>query len=225
MKSGIQIRPLHPQNATSDLKCWLDGADSNTFTLDGTYVNNWACKGSLSADVANTNNNTTRPTYDAATGRVTFTDANGTFLKNETIAITQPNTVFIVCKSLTPAGAYQFFFDGIRSRQYLYLNSNKWYIDTDAGVDIESATTDGNDNIHYILFNGANSDHWINGVLQVSGDALTDGLTDLVIGDYSGFGLGCDAEICEVIIYDADISDVDRDKITGYLANKHGIVI
>ena len=69
-----------PLNIDDECKVWLDGKDAGQFTLDGTYVDDWIGKGSLGVHVVNTNDNTTRPTYDINTGRVTFTGANFTFL-------------------------------------------------------------------------------------------------------------------------------------------------
>ena len=86
-----------------------------------------------------------------------------------------------------------------------------------------STVGNANDNIHCGLFNGVNSEYWINGVSEASGDVGVHSLDGVTIGDLFALSYPADAEICEVIVFNADISDIDRDKITGYLAWKWDI--
>ena len=92
--------PNQPLNIDTTCEVWLDGKDATTFTLDGTSVDQWADKSGFGRDVSNGNADTTRPTYDSATGRVTFTAANSTFLQSAAFgaALVQPNTIFVVYK-------------------------------------------------------------------------------------------------------------------------------
>jgi hypothetical protein len=90
--------PEQPLNIDTSCQVWLDGNDADTFTLDGTSVDQWDDKSGFGRDVSNGNADTTRPTYDSATGRVTFTAANSTFLQSAAFNLTQPVTVFIVVK-------------------------------------------------------------------------------------------------------------------------------
>ena len=215
--------PNLPLHIDDECKVWLDGKDAGQFTLDGTYVDDWIGKGSLEVHAANTNADATRPTYDINTGRVTFIDANGTFLKNETLAVTQPNTIFIVAK-ITGA-TNNFIFDGITARQAVRVNNGIIDLYTPSVGFASGHAADANDHIHTIEFNGSSSYHWLDGVSSVALNPGTDNLTDLVIGNHSNFSLGIDGYICEVIIYDASLSDVDRVKIEGYLSKKHDIPV
>lgn len=212
-----------PLNVDETCEVWLDGKDDGTFTLDGTSVNQWNDKSGNARHVLNGNADATRPTYDINTGRVTFTSANSTFLQSAAFAsaLTQPNTVFVVYKITGALNLFAYITDGVNvfcsyimSMSTFRINSASYVID---------GATNANDNIHVGLFNGASSEYWINGISKVSGDAGTNTLDGLTLGAARVFTSNADCEICEVIIYNADISDVSRDKITGYLANKWGI--
>ena len=68
------------------------------------------------------------------------------------------------------------------------------------------------------------SEYWINGASVVSGNGGTVTMDGITLGANNAHsGQYADVEIMEVIIYNASISAVDRDKITGYLANKWDI--
>ena len=57
----------------------------------------------------------------------------------------------------------------------------------------------------------------------LSDDAGANDLDGINLGRYSN--TYSDAEIMEVIVFNADISDVDRVKIEGYLSKKHDIPV
>ena len=214
-----------PLNIDDECKVWLDGDDASTFTLNGTKVIQWDDKGALGADVSN-DVDATRPTYDINTGRVTFTAANSTFLQSAAFASTlgQPITVFIVAKHSSYATSYTYLFASLSINKPLFnVNDlNKWQFF--AGVPIVTSTQgNANDNIFTVLFNGVSSALYINGVLDVAGAIGTGVMDGLTLGINYVLSYPSNSEIGEVIIYNADISDVDRDKITGYLANKWGV--
>jgi len=213
-----------PLNIDDECKVWLDGKDASTFTLDGTYVDDWEGKGSLNVHVVNTNDDATRPTYDASTGRVAFTAANSTFLQSAAFgsALSQPNTVFIVYKITGGLGDNEAVFDArSTTQQMIYYKDNLFKIYAGSGV-INHISTNANDNIHVAEFNGVSGKYWINGAIEEenSGSGSLDGIT---LGARGGLNYFADAEIMEVIVYNADISDRDRDVLTAYLANKWNI--
>jgi len=221
---GAKFDPNQPLHITDECKVWLDGKDASTFTLNGTKVIQWDCKGSLSADVSN-DVDATRPTYDINTGRVTFIAANQTFLQSAIFAsaLSQPNTVFVVAKytahnnnAILVCGA------AVEKRHQIYEGSTNFGLY--AGIVLADGARNLNNNIHVALFNGVSSEYWINGVSVASGDVGTQNLNGVTLGSHEDIASQFpDAEIMEVIVYNADISDVDRDKITGYLANKWDI--
>ena len=213
-----------PLNIDDECKVWLDGKDAGQFTLDGTYVDQWSCKGSLAAHVYNTNDDTTRPTYDAATGRVTFISANSTFLRSAAFAsvLSQPNTIFVVYKITGNLTDLEVILSSTNNTYYelFYSRDNLFAIEAPIALSISNNT---NDNIHVGLFNGASSEYWINGISEASGDVGAKPFNGVTLGHYYGAAFHANMELMEVIIFNADISDVDRDKITGYLANKWSI--
>jgi len=222
---GAKFDPNQPLHITDECKVWLDGKDAGQFTLDGTYVDDWIGKGSLAVHAANTNANTTRPTYDINTGIVTFTAANSTFLQSAAFAsaLVQPNTVFIVANLAAGGGAIQVIFSGAVAgnlNNFLMITGN---FSLYAGTILADGARNANDNIKVGCFNGANSKYWHNGVLVASGEAGAQALDGISLGKQQSGINYADCDIMEVIIYNADISDVDRVKITGYLAKKWDI--
>ena len=217
--------PNQPLNIDTSCQVWLDGNDADTFTLDGTYVDQWDDKSGFGRDVSNGNADVTRPTYDSATGRVTFTAANNTFLQSAAFAsaLSQPNIVFIVYKKTGSLSSIEIIFDGIGGSERHTFSTVSSFFKFGAGTSIAGTATNANDNIHIALFNEASSEYWINGISVASGNAGDDNLSGVILGATYNFGGDADAEIMEVIVYSADISNADRDKITGYLADKWDI--
>ena len=217
-------QPLNVDES-SDLAVWYEGKHSSSFILDGTSVDRWKDLSGNDYHCNNTNADATRPTYDAATGRVTFIAANSTFLQSAAFgsALSQPNTVFVVYKIMGDLGDTDAIISGrtITNREQFQIHNDLFRIY--AGEVLEAMPSDANDNIHVALFNGASSEYWINGILKISGDAGSYPLDGVTLGANYIFAQYADCEICEVIVYNADISDVTRDKLTGYLANKWDI--
>jgi len=168
MKQGITIRPTSPA-LFPDLEFWFDGKATDSFTLDGTSVDQWNDLSGNARHVLNAAGDATRPTYDAATGRVTFVQANGTFLQSAAFAsaLAQPNTVFVVYKLTNIAGVKIMFDSRETSAAYLALITPNFT--AYAGTSQEAGAADTNDNVHVCEFNGATSRYWINGTLVASG--------------------------------------------------------
>ena len=216
-----------PTNTPYTLSVWLDGDADQTFTLDGTSVDQWDDKSGNDNHVLNGNADATRPTYDINTGRVTFIAANSTFLQSAAFVspLTQPNTIFIVYKITGPLDVVEIIFDGAGSTEernsFLTTASN---FQIYAGAILTDEATDANNNIHVGLFNGVSSEYWINGVSSVSGNASTYPLDGITLGvNHLVNQYFADCEIMEVIVYDDEVSDTWRDKITAYLADKWSI--
>jgi len=216
-----------PLNIETTCEVWLDGKDASSFTLDGTSVDQWDDKSGNARHVLNGNADATRPTYDINTGRVTFTAADNTFLQSAAFAggdLLQPITTFVVYKLIGALHTDQVIFAGINSYIWIYSKHSTFRIFGGVSV-LDNIATNANDNIHTVLFNRGASKYWINGGNLVSGNPGANTLDGVTLGS-RGNNLAAsnlDGEICEVIVFNADISDVDRDKITGYLANKWDI--
>ena len=212
--------PNQPLNIDTSCQVWLDGKDADTLTLDGTSVDQWDDKSGFGRDVSNGNADATRPTYSSATGRVSFIKGNSTFLSSGiTTTLYAPNTVFIVYHS----GDNNCYIANISDDAFYHAFRIYTNFQIYAGVLLNDGAGNANDNIHCALFNGVSSKYWINGVTKATGDVGNGSCRGINLGS-NGYGAGyCTAEIMEVIVYSADISDKDRDKITGYLADKWSI--
>ena len=217
--------PNLPLHIDDPCEFWVDGQDASTFDLTGILVNQWDDKSGFDRHVLNAAADATRPTYDINTGRVTFTAANNTFLQSAAFAsaLTQPNTVFVVYKisgSLITGAAFSGITNSAKRNQFGHVGSN-FYILTN--VLLTDGATDANDNIHVGEFNGLASNYWINGALKISGNVGAGTLDGITLGKNNTSTVYADVEIMEVIVYNSDISDTDRDVITAYLADKWGI--
>jgi len=230
LRSGTTVLRVYdsqqPLNIETTCEVWLDGKDDGSFTLDGTSVDQWDDKSGNDRHVLNGNANATRPTYDINTGRVTFVAANSTFLQSAAFAsaLSQPNTIFIVYKITGDISDTEYVITSLTHSHLLYYSSSIFKIYAGA-TDLENGATNANDNIHCALFKEILSEFWINGVLGASGGANigNNNLEGITLGMHYPGSQYADVSIMEVIIYNADISDVDRDKITGYLAWKWDI--
>ncbi len=212
-----------PLNIETSCEGWYDGRDDQSFTLDGTSVDQWDDKSGNDRHVLNGNADATRPTYDINTGRVTFVAANSQFLQSAAFgaALSQPNTIFVVYKITGSASDFEIIFDGFDTENFFGILSAQFFIK--GGTILDDGTSNTNDNIHTALFNGASGEYWINGISVGSGNTGANSLTGITLGAHNGLGINADCEIMEVIVYNDEISDVDRDKLTGYLSNKWDI--
>ncbi len=220
--SGSYIPPDSPLNLVDSGPCqfWLDGKDEDTISLfeDTDRVIKWDCKGLLAAHVSNAVD-ARRPTYSAITGRLTFVDANDSYLSSTSITLTQPNTIFILCKITGVTN--QFIFDGITARQLLRRNAGVF--DIWAGGFASGHVGDVNDDIHVVEFNGAGSIHWLNGVSSGALNPGANNLIDFVIGSNNNRISSIDGEIMEVFGYNCSITDAERIKCENYLIDKWGL--
>jgi len=214
-----------PLNISETCEFWYDGWDASTFTLDGTSVYQWDDKSGNDRHVLNGNDDATRPTYDASTGRVTFTASNSTFLQSAGFAsaLSQPITIFIVAKLTGALDEVMILLTG-ENPDRLIIGPASSLNRIFGGSNINGSATDANDNIHVACFNGVSSNYWINGILEGSGDVGANDYSRVTLGANGGLlDFFADAEIMEVIGYNATLTTTDRDKITGYLSDRWGI--
>ena len=73
-----------------------------------------------------------------------------------------------------------------------------------------------------MLFNGASSELWFEGVSQDTGsttsvpDGMTWGAANIDAAYFTG-------DMAEILIYDSDLSDADKNEIGAYLATKFAL--
>ena len=213
-----------PLSISETCEFWFDGKDADSFTLDGNYVNQWNDKSGNARHVLNGNGDATRPTYNAATGRVTFVAANSTFLQSAVFGseLTQPNTIFVVAKFTAHATNSILFCGAVANKRHQFHESTTNFA-IYSGAVLNGTARNLNDNIHIGLFNGASSEYWINGTSVVSGNAGTFALNGITLAANEVLSQNSSSELMEVIGYHADLTDADRLGINNYLAAKWGI--
>lgn len=96
-----------------------------------------------------------------------------------------------------------------------------WAID--GGTGLLGGAADDNWNIWCALFNGASSEFWLNGVSEASGNAGTDTPDGITIGARYDNTYHWNGDIVEIIIYDAGLSDADKNEVGGYLADRYNL--
>lgn len=143
----------------------------------------------------------------------------------------QPNTIFVVAKmdaSIVNDNFTSYLIDGTGSsaRQtiYKYKDPTPDVMALYSGTILQGSAPDSDWAIWLALFDGATSQLWIDGVSDASGDAGTDGMGGLTVGmNYSDSGLGWVGDIAEIIIYDAELSDADKNEVGNYLADRYNL--
>ena len=116
--------------------------------------------------------------------------------------------------------------DGV-NRQLVVKNAAAGVADdwrVNAGISVLGGDADSNWNIWTILFNGATSQFWLNGVSEggpgASGVQAIDGLTVFSRNDGAN---NWDGDLVEIILYDANLSDADKNQVGAYLATRYGL--
>jgi len=138
-------------------------------------------------------------------------------------ALSQPFTILTVADFNEPMPSsgnnYLFSSDDNINRMDLRVSSTKWSIF--AGADLSGGAENSNNNIWLGLFNGASSQLWLNGVSVVSGNVGAHNGDGLTFGAYSTGAFGWVGDIYEVLIYDSNLSNADKNEVGNYLATKY----
>lgn len=207
-----------PPDQVWGLEFWFDGKDPSTVSLNEDRAIQWDDKSGHDRHVSNAVD-AQRPTYDANTGRLTFTANNETYLQSADFgSLIQPNTVFIVYKS---ADNSVFIMDSKVSYHAFRIYLNKF--DIYANVTLKDGPNTGDDNIHCGEFNGITSKYWINNIFVVGGDVGAAFLRGITLGARAVLGVFADCEIMETFGYNRVLSDTERNQLTNYLQDKWGL--
>jgi len=153
----------------------------------------------------------------------------GAFTTGESIS--QPYTIFVVAvldASEVNDNNYSVIIDGddVNNRAALYQDKNAnpdcWTFYS--GTILSGGASDSNWNIWTLVANGASSQFWANGVSEASGDAGAHALDGLKVGaQYSGIRYPLEGDVAEILIYNGNLSDADKNEIGQYLDDKYGI--
>ena len=141
-----------------------------------------------------------------------------------TLAINQPDTIFIAVDLDVVTGGHHFFDTSGGARQL--INGAGWGMYAGTPLDGVGAP-DTNPYILSAVFNGVSSALYANGTLKVSGDAGANGLSGNIhiCAGTGGADVAIDGDVSEVIIYSSALSDANRMKVEDYLSAKWGIAV
>lgn len=206
----------------ADGQLWQDSALTTRATADGDPVGGWGDASGNGRHVTQATS-TKRPTLKLAvlSGKpVVRFDGVDDFL-SVSLTQNQPSTYFIVVKNITMT-ANDYIFDGSGTG-----NGPAFYQRTVGGLDAMYAGATGPSpnagtsdfKVFSLIFNGASSDAWMNGVEIGVANVGAANCATLTIGDAGGtHGVAANVDIAEFAVYSGALSDPDRQRIENYLA-------
>lgn len=142
----------------------------------------------------------------------------------------QPNTIFIVAKITTLEGNNFALFDGIAtSNRHTIIavttsTPDSYYLY--AGSNLQPAVSVPKNSfvVFLTLWNGASSQLWENGTSKFTGNPGTNTLTGLTLGwSWNATGAGLKGDICELLVFNAALSDANHANMLIYLNTKWAV--
>jgi hypothetical protein len=100
---------------------------------------------------------------------------------------------------------------------------DEWAIYARGAGAVTGSASDANWNIWTVVFNGASSQFWHNGVSEGAGNPGTDsqdGLHVFCHWNQANFWKG---DCVEILLYDANLSDADKNQVGNYLATRYAL--
>ncbi len=220
--NGAEPSPVPTEN----LMVWYDADDSDTIAETSGALDSWGDRSGNGNGLSQSGS--ARPTYtlNAQNGKpVIRFDGSDDYLQLATWAsgtITQPFTIFAVW-SYPADNAFRYVVDGGSAANRNYIVVDK--VSSVREYNINEIKTSGDPppsscRQYTYFFDGASSDLRRNESSILSGDFNTidsGGITFARRYDTSDFSA---IDVAEVLIYEAELSDSDRDDIEEYLIDK-----
>lgn len=221
-KWDIALQEFSPLDLNPEL--WLDATDASTITITGSGVSIWADKSFHSNDFTQATD-AKRPLFDDANDKITF-DATTQSLRITTLpGTTDPVMVFFVAENVGQGGGGAGYFFEANSGSDQSFRSVSPNARMGAGLNLEYAKSDPYVQwVSSMLFDGASSEVWDNGVSSVTGDvgAGSWSTSGLMLGNNSGENRGLDGSIYEFIVINRELTTAEHNQLGNYLADKHG---
>jgi hypothetical protein len=225
---------------------WLDAADKTTLFSDsaGTLpvstgsltLKCWKDKSTSNNNATNTGSNPT-VTFNSlnSLNTVTFTTSNYLNLTSTSLPNGGQNASYFFVLKTTNTGVQVFFSHGpdpavqYQTPQFFFASQNL-YADTYGGTAIYDATTITNNYLVTSFTRNATLNGWLQGSSFVAANNATilgntgTGFATLGIGrELSVLRYSFIGEIAEVIVYNTDLTTINRQLVEGHLANKWGL--
>ncbi len=209
---------------------WLD-ASQIVGLNDGDPVSTWADESGNGNDVTQSNAQE-KPTYQTnelnGLPVVNFTPTGGggtkEFLRRTfSSPLAQPGTVFVVVRSQSTTDSGKIF-DGVGSGRWLIQPSGgTWQIFAGSTV-LSGGTADTNWHVFSLIFNGASSEVFVDGVSTITGNPGAANFDGITLGGDNGSGTSpLTGDEAEVIIYNSALGTTDRQTVEAYLASKYAL--
>lgn len=235
--------PTYDLPVKNNLLLWLDAADDSTFSYSsGTEVSQWRDK-SGNNNHANQSTVAQQPSRSNAVNSrktVNFVAANGDFIRVSNGIVT-PNyiTVFAVIKPGTQSNAYAIILEQDHGNGY-----NGWVIQRNNTASQWLSWVSGNgvtwlnpnyigytDNTPQIVTLRKNSstlnlysNATTNGAVSISDNPITQSSYGINLGYWQyGGGRYYNGEICEILVYNIGLSDIELNRVNTYLGIKWGV--
>lgn len=218
-----QFNPL----SVAGCKLWLK-ADAGITKDGGNLVSNWADQSGQGNDVAQATG-TNQPLWvDSAYASKPTIRFDGVDNKMEKAtfsggAIAQTNFIFMVSTFPDTDGRYAFNSVAAEPNRHALLHSPSTNYDVYAGTELTGGTVTTTLQQLTIKYAGSSSYLRKNGTQIISGDAGTGGMNGLRLAAGAGGGEYGLIDISEMLIYNASLSDADRDAIENYLKSRWGL--
>jgi hypothetical protein len=220
----VSLPPFIPPRVTG-LVLWLDANDSSSFTLSGSNVTQWRDKSGSGNHFSVVSGTPTRITD----GSLTVVNISGGTIMTGTssISFTTSYSIFVVTKVTAPnnvgSGGIQNFMDvSTKSIRYVGASGSLSTLQLNGGP---NSTPNADDLVSIFQVNGSRNAtassvytayHMFDGPPQAS----VSGIPRLSTGFESRYFNG---NVCEILIFNTAMINLNREKVQGYLAWKWGI--
>ena len=218
---------------TSGLELWFDA--NAVQSADAQPVTRWMDESGHGRDLTSFDTNSApafRPSAVNGRAALEFNGSNSLMKTyGSTFTIAQPDTFFIVYKSLEAGGRDADVFDSSNSarRQLLTAHSPATTVMyADAPLAVATNYPFPNYQIWSGSYSGATSSLWKNGTMVASGAAGGSSLSGLAVGGLStsgpyGYNFG-HSLVAEILFYSGSLSDSDRQAVTDWLNQKYNVL-
>lgn len=221
------VAPFSPTDI-ADLELWLDASDTGTISSAGGLVSQWNDKSGNGYNATQATGSM-QPTTNLATinglNAIRWIDGGGDSMHATFASLSQPNIIFVVIKQNVITGSkYVFDGGGSSTRHALFLDGSG-NLDLFAGSSLNGpAASTSAAAIYTALYNGGSSTFRINGGTSLaSGNTGSHSLNGFTIGARYNNVEFLSADIGEILIYNRNISDSEKNQVGNYLATKWGI--
>ena len=225
------------------LLLWLDAADDSTFSYSsGTEVSQWRDKSgnNFHANQATTANQPSRSSFINSRKGVNFTSINGDFMRVSSGIVT-PNyiTLFAVVRPATQDNSYAIIMEQDHGNGF-----NGWVIQRNGATSFwqswvasaasawfnpnQIAYTDNTSQIVTLRKNASTINLYSNGTssspVSISDTVITQTSYGLNLGYWQyGGGRYYNGVMCEILVFNRGLSDVELKQVNTYLGQKWGI--